>query len=462
MGRDTSRSCWKFSTISMIWVVALQIVLIGSLNGQAMQVGEKTLVSVGLDQRPLVEPHVTVHPSKPDHVLGAVIVSFAATSREEQLANQSCAVLLSVDGAKTWVRHDFPITECYDPWVAITTGGEAVFVADGKLAAVPQGSPELLVFRSPDGGQTWGEMPVTLGRGHDHPMVVAASSSEARQDWVYVVSSQRIRADEGMPRYSVFVARSRDAGKTFDAPIRVVPNNLIIKAETPAVLSDGTLIIPFVEAGHARVSVIDRLGWILRSVDAGYTFSMPLFVTEVCGQPPTFSLSALVADTSAGPFTDRLYFICNKRGGGAVIATSSDDRGESWSDPVRIHSAPEDTSVMRQVRAAAVNSRGVLGVVWTDRVGPDLRCYEVHFAASVDGGRTFVPEQAILVEPSCPSQASNGLSKRSWPTGGDYYGLAASPDGKFFLIWPEARRGTFQLWAAPIHVRVEAGAGLDS
>lgn len=457
-----SRRRRKFSTISTIWVMALQIVLTSSLYGQVIHVGEKTLVSVGLNQRPIVEPHVTVHPTKHDHLLGAVIVSFAATSREEQLANQSCAVLLSEDGAKTWARHDFPITECYDPWIAITTGGAAVFVAEGKLRAVPQGPSELLVFHSPDGGQTWGDVPLTLGRGHDHPMVVVASNSEARQDWVYVVSSQQIRADNGMRRYSVFVARSRDAGKTFDAPVRVVPNNLIIKAETPAVLSDATLIVPFVEAGHARVSVIDRLGWILRSVDGGYTFSMPLFVTEVCGQPPTFSLSTLVADTSAGPFNDRLYFICNKRGGGAVIATSSDDRGENWSGPTRVHLAPEDTSVMRQVRGAAVNSRGVLGVVWTDRVGPDLDCYEVHFGASIDGGRTFVPEQMILDEPSCPSQSANGLTVRSWPTGGDYYGLDVSPEGKFFLVWAEARRGLFQIWAVPIDVQAGAGAGLGS
>jgi hypothetical protein len=73
----------------------------------------------------------------------------------------------------------------------------------------------------------------------------------------------------------------------------------------PAVLSDGTLIASFVDDTWGSASLDRRRTWIVRSTDGATTFSLPFFVNDICGPPPAFQLSALVADTSDGPFHPR-------------------------------------------------------------------------------------------------------------------------------------------------------------
>ena len=64
------------------------------------------------------------------------------------------------------------------------------------------------------------------------------------------LSHHPVRADDGVRRWSIWVSRSRDGGKTFDEPMNIIPNNLHNLAEMPLVLRDGTLIASFVDASH--------------------------------------------------------------------------------------------------------------------------------------------------------------------------------------------------------------------
>ena len=45
-----------------------------------------------------------------------------------------------------------------------------------------------------------------------------------------------------------------------------------------------------------------------------------------------------------------------------------------------------------------------------------------------------------------------------WPAGGDYFGLAVSPDGTFHVLWSDSRTGVFQLRTALIEVRMREGS----
>lgn len=118
---------------------------------------------------PLIEPHLAAHPTNARHLLAAVTV--VGNSKEPFGLEQRCATLLSLDGGSTWVRHEFPVEGCGDPWVAITPAGEALFVAM-SMRPYPSGSEkrstELVVFRSADGGRTWAESPWRLDWRHDH------------------------------------------------------------------------------------------------------------------------------------------------------------------------------------------------------------------------------------------------------------------------------------------------------
>jgi hypothetical protein len=109
-----------------------------------------------------------------------------------------------------------------------------------------------------------------------------------------------------------------------------------------------------------------------------------------------------------------------------------------------------------------VNADGVLGVSWYDaRHDPDTsrgraRCQELFLAASLDGGRTFLPDLPVSTGRNCPAQPRNGQAGTRWRAGCDYHGLVAAPDGRFHLLWADSRSGVYQLRFAS--VRVE-GAG---
>ena len=409
------------------------------VRAQQMAIGERTVVARAPVGWALVEPHLAVDPRRPGYLLGVTMVTPREGSFEEKSERTTCRAVSSDDAGRTWRHHDFPMTWCYDPWLALTHAGEAVLAVLGRHPAVDSMGREsgLLVFHSADGGRRWSDRPVVLRRSPDHPTIAVDTTGSRWRGSVYVMSGQSIR-----------VSRSRDGGRTFATEVRVTPNNLVNLAEKPAVLSDGTLVLSFVDAGWWRPDSTNRLGffrqrrsWVVRSTDGGETFGTPLFITDVCGQPPHFQQSSLAVDASAA-FRDRLYFACRRAGGGPIVVAHSSDGGSRWSDPVPVSAEADDSTVARVV-AMTVNPGGVVGVAWM--VGrPAVPCHELWFTASVDGGRSFLRPRQISA-PACASAA--------WSTSGDYFGLAASPAGRFHLLWGEPADASAVLVHATVDVQ---------
>ena len=113
--------------------------------------------------------------------------------------------------------------------------------------------------------------------------------------------------------------------------------------------------------------------------------------------------------------------------------------------------------VFRQTPSVAVNGEGVVGVTWYERrkeAGGE--CQHVYFTASLDGGKTFLPEVRVSSAPSCPATPRNGRAGTRWPAGGDYSGLVAAADGTFHVLWADSRDGIYRLRTAPITVKATA------
>jgi BNR repeat protein len=427
-------------------------------HAQAIRVNQSEVVISVPTPGLLVEPHLAVHPSNPDHLLGAVMITDTNGTFQERDTRLTCAAVFSLDGGKTWTRHDFPLTPCYDPWLAITPDGRAVFTALGAHQALAnQGPRGLVVFRSPDGGRTWNDQPLGLGVRHDHPTSVVDLSSGARRGWLFLISEQGVFLDDGKRRSGIYVVRSRNGGTTFDEPVKIVVNGLINKTEMPVVLPGGTLFVSFVDVAQNLDPATGmpaqsdrRRAWVVRSTDGGNTFSTPLFVGEECGPPPAFQLSSFAADVSNSSFQNRLYFACRQKGGGPIVLSYSTDAGENWTRAVPVHAA--DAAASRIIPAVAVNSAGVLGVARLERRGQSGdRCHEVYFTASVDGGRTFLPEQRVSSIP-CADSPATAAAFQTWPTSGDYFGIVSTPDGRFRLLWAEPRDGASQLRTVTVEV----------
>jgi hypothetical protein len=425
-------------------------------HAQTIRLGNSALVAASETDRGLYEPHLAINPTNPSHLLAASIVSggTAGTFAERQ-DRQRCAAFLSLDAGATWTRHDFATTWCADPWVVLTPDGQALVTMSAAHASLPeQGHNGLLAFRSIDGGRTWDEKPIGLGRNHDHPTMAIDLSTGPRRGWIYLSSHRPTRAEDGRERYGVYLARSRDGGKSFDDPAYVVVNNLHNLPEMPVVLADGTLFESFVDACHPTdtggttvPASVDgacferRRAWVVRSNDGGHSFSPPLFVNDACGPPPGYRLSAFAGDISSAPFAGRLYFACREKGGGSIVVNHSRDRGETWTAPVAVRSATADSAVGGRIPALAVSTRGVVTVAWIEANGrAGGQCAErVYLSASQDGGRSFSPGQLVSETAGCG-------------TGGDYFGLIATPDGRFRLLWSEPRDGVDQLRTVTIDI----------
>ena len=418
-------------------------------SGGAVAVGENVLVSARDEARPLVEPQIVAHPKDPKHLLAAAIVS----SEPPHSPQADCAAFASFDGGRTWSRHDFGISNCGDPWVALREDGTALFAG-----LAPRG--EIRLARSADGGRTWATVPVDLGRGHDHETMIVDATTGPRAGSFYVVSGRLQRNKSGRGFGSVFVARSGDGGKTFAPPADFVASNLNSNALTPGLLSDGTLVLPYFDFqsnadGFKSGGFLERKRlWVVTSPDGGQTFSPPMFVSEACGSGGGFA--SLAVDASAHPSRDRLYLVCTNRDRDGVLVHHSADRGETWSAPARADSTDGD-ALFRRTPSITVNKDGVVGVTWYERRREaDRECQHVHFSASLDGGKTFLPAARVSTAASCPDTPRNGGSAKRWAAGGDYSGLAASPDGDFHVLWADSRNGIYQLWTARVSVKATA------
>jgi hypothetical protein len=441
-----------------VWLTAFGAAVLALLPGDApgqeveYELGEEVLVASGPNGRVLIEPHLATHPSDPDQLVG---VSWVYPTEDGGRGAQQCATFRSTDGGLQWERQDLTSMGCGDPWISVSSRGIAVLTALGTHPSLPDSANHLLAFFSRDAGGSWHDVPQRLGEGHDGPRSLAAPDGT-----IYVVSGQAWRPGPEGSRFSIFLGRARPGRVYVDILPRLLPSNLNLNSDGFATLSDGTLVItyydyqrPVPEGGfRSRAGALEgRRLWAMVSEDEGHTFSIPFLMTEECWYRPTF----LAADTSDGPFRDRLYNVCEGREQTSVLLAYSTDGGEVWSAPTPIE-APAREAGSRSEPQVTVNGRGVLGVVWMDgRDDPGGRCYAPYFAASSDGGLTFGPAVRVATELSCPDPALAGEAATGrWPRGGDYFGFAAGADGRFHLLWPDARDGAFELRTAAVSVRV--------
>jgi hypothetical protein len=148
---------------------------------------------------------------------------------------------------------------------------------------------------------------------------------------------------------------------------------------------------------------------------------------------------------------DRLFWLCIADKFNGVLVQRSDDRGESWSQPLRLNHSETAHSFTPSI---TVNKDGVIGVSWYEI--HDKSCFDVYFTASLDSGKTFLPEVRVSSATSCPDTPQNKGAfdlGTTFGAGGDYSGLAATSDGIFHLVWSDARTGIYRLRTASVAVK---------
>jgi hypothetical protein len=430
---------------------------------------------------PHVELMIAANPKDSKNFLGASITN----ARPD--GGWTDKTYASLDGGSTWTASDFPEGMKWgsgDPQVAFGSHGTAYFV--GLTSAQDDAGRArgfLFFYRSGDGGITW-DKPVNLGYSYDHEQIVVDDTLGTHSGRVY------LGALYGYPVYRIGVFRSDDDGRTLTGPVEAANGggNVGINVTNLLVFSDGTLFVPYAdfdfkpeERKHHRPSSF----WFVTSSDGAVTFSKPSKIAEQrtaldtkASWVTTFPVYAV--DNQSDKYRDRLYLVWNdfRFGKSRILFSESKDRGTSWTEPRALDSSGPASSVQYQPMAS-VNSQGVLGVTWFDtRNSQDGSKYDEYFAASVDGGETFLSAVRVSSESSQPEGRGNqslspvaGKSRpmpdltgtnriglvsavSRWRQGGDYMGLTASSKGVFHPFWADSRSGTFQIETAAIQVKV--------
>lgn len=432
---------------------------------------------------PHVELMVATNPKNAKNLIGAAIT---ATRRDGGTAT---TVYASSDGGYAWTPHTFPVLlerGGGDPQVAFTAHGTALFASlvhvtdeTGRTRAA------LHVYRSRDGGANWDARPVDLGYSYDHEMIVADQSTGRFAGRVYM------GALWGYPVYRIGVFRSDDDGQSWIGPVEVSNGKgaFGINVLNMLVLSDGTLVMPFVDFEFEparREKAISRTIWFTTSSDGAVTFAAPKKIaTQVFAKAPAGrfqSFPMFAANSRSEKFRDRIYcaFGDMTTGHPRILFTYSTDRGQTWSAAKAVRSRDGSDAVQFQP-SLAVNQDGVLGVTWYETRGlKDSAEFDEYFAASVDGGETFLPASRVSTEGSrsggegnlamtpsdfrtADSWRINLLSAESrWGNGGDYMGLAVDAKGAFHPFWADSRNGTYQIYTAAVRVQVPASTATTS
>ncbi len=387
----------------------------------------------------MVEPTLAIDPADPKHWVVAVIVS------SPDLTSSDCAALATLDGGRTWKRSDLHVTECFDPWVNFI-GKDEIWLG------VLEKASSLRLFRSRDGGKNWLTLQVAAYKV-DHETFVSAQAQHADDRQIYIVAEQDTREPAtGIDASSIMVMRSLTSVRSFQTK-NVIPALVSLNAMNPVVLEDGTLLVPYADFGRATSDGDKPLqhprSWLLRSHNQGRTFGPPTLISEACYR----SWEWISLDTATeSPFRRRLYYACTGTDYHSILLHHSTDGGQSWSRPVSVFES--SGSQQQRTPMIAVNRNGTVGVSWSeDRIDTSSgssHCRELLFSVSIDGGTSFVTPVKVTGVPSCSNSARKSKAEERWPTGGDYTGLQATPDGVFHLVWSDARNGAYRLWTAEV------------
>jgi hypothetical protein len=311
---------------------------------------------------------------------------------------------------------------------------------------------QILYSHSTDGGSTFTRAVAVSGAGEAQVPAITVD----RDGGIYVAWE-----GEAAGNREIFFSRSVDGGATFTSPANLSMSPGDSKHPAIAAHEKGIVYAAWQDStGPGRQIMFGR------STDGGKTFDAPrpLAPHAVGTRAPTIGVEAAGA-------VDLVWQGMVKGTPGVVFARST-DRGRMFSEPRLLVPGGRE----RQAPAVAT-ADGAIYLVWRDRIAEE---WEVRFARSLEGGRSFSPPLAVARTPglaNAPAIAAHGRKRIAvaWQddrTGTPQIFLAGSTDGgvtfsppanvsgttgfahlpalvagpdRIFLVWHDNSPGNFQI-----------------
>ena len=320
--------------------------------------------------------------------------------QEEERLPWHILLTVSRDSGATWLKEPIRFTDylsrtgrVHGPRLALGGGGH-VYVVWQEFAGMPRYLPRIALTRSSDFGATWLSHPVSLW-GLSEPKGVSAirpSIVADREGRVLVAWHQA--ESQGS---NIFYTRSADGGVTWSQPAVRLNDPL-----PPPSLSTYPL---FLDAGRGKLYAIwtgqseqgrQRIAF-RRSPDFGATWEPQIHLDRTASDTAFSATPLIAADAKGGLFVAWQQWEPRRWREYRVFITRSDDFGKTWlPEPVRLDTLPQSRLAERPIQLIA-DGDGRVYVSWG---GDPFGKQDFFLNRSLDGGRTWLPKEAWLTDPS--------------------------------------------------------------
>lgn len=390
-------------------------------------------------RRGLCEPTISINRLKPDTVLAGAILD---------------RVFYSFDGGKTWGEDS--LQSSFGVW------GDPVIISDYQGSQYylhlsdPTGenwqSEEILdrivCQRTDDGGITWSDgsyMGLNHPKDQDkHWAVVDPSTGNIYCTWTQF---DDYGSKDSADRSNILFAYSTDRGESWSEAMAInelsgdcVDGDNTTEGAVPAVGPNGEVYVAW---SNREKIFFDRLDSVNTHLEQDIVVADQPggWDIDVKGLMRCNGMPVTVCDLSDGPNRGTVYvnWVDDRSGNYDVWVASSEDRGETWSDPVKIN---DDRSKRDQFFTwmSCDPATGYLYTIFYDRRNNKGTETEVYLAWSKDGGKKWHNEL---------------LSEKAFYTNpliffGDYNNIDAY-HGRVRPVWTQlASDGTMSIWTALI------------
>jgi hypothetical protein len=390
-------------------------------------VGENILIPGLTPGLAIVEPHLSIHPTNPNHMLVAAML---ITQKDNPYESAQLISFLSEDRGKSWhqTNHDY---FGYDPWTAILSNGNTVMSWLGQPHSFT-GEMPIRLFFSENGGKHWKQEVQHIAGEYDGTKMAI---DHLQNKIIFAAASFGENMD-----VDIYMDQS-SGGQRFDQPTRIKIDGDRLRFAEPAVLGNGIIALPVQEERNA---VYCRI-----SADGAKSFNERYLITRKLGVGKGYFSFA------SDPINNRLYFVRavgkdNKYDG--IWINFSSDLGKSWSRDIRVDWFDQALPSKAMVPNVAVNKDGIVGISWIDEQTKSGQ-KDMYFAVSSDKGVSFGRAVRVTSQSSNPATPLNADVANKFPGGGHYNTMACASDGNFQLVWADSRTGVFRLQTCQIKIK---------
>ncbi len=420
------------------------------------------------------ESSIAVNPIYPNY-----LISSAVDYRD----NSSTWIYISKDGGKSWENRNlgkpFPDwRSTNDPSVAFDMDGVGYMVYGGfgkNNEEIPMISGENGVFlaRSKDFGETWlPHIPIILHTGEQgldstfedkYYISIDYSPESPYYNHLYVPWKRVTPRDSAT---QIVISKSTDKGDTWSIPVNVsnrVPGSsedTTFGQSFPLAASgpDGTL---FVVWNHG----IEHGVGFARSDDGGETFTEPRIIHHynifgtttyiegqgwrhaVKGKVRAEAYPVIVTDVTGGERNGYIYVCWAADSVPNVYFSRSTDKGDTWSEPVIVHSDITNDQFWSWISIDPLN--GDLAIMYLDsRDDPENILVDCYVSYSNDGGLTWKDRRASDVNSDLRDNPFSGNA-----FAGDYSGCAFY-DGVIYPSWVDMRNAKNSIYDSDVYTAV--------